>query len=109
MTIERRGILPAEGTENAQLAETAAHECLTNLVRHAGGSRLEVIGTQEADGWHICCRNDGAPPAGPIVEGGGLSSLRARVEAAGGAMKVEHAPRFALRLLLPDENGGRFP
>ena len=109
VAIDRRGEFPVEGTEAAYLTEAAIHESLTNLVRHAGGSRLEVIGTQEADGWHICCRNDGAPPAGPIVEGGGLSSLRARVEAAGGAMKVEHAPRFALRLLLPDENGGRFP
>ena len=44
MTTERRGMLPAENTESAQLVETAAHECLTNPVRHAGGTRLEIIG-----------------------------------------------------------------
>ncbi|MGN0801555.1 MAG: hypothetical protein ACI4MF_03055 [Candidatus Faecivicinus sp.] len=103
VTIDRRGVFPAEGTEAAHLAETAVHECLTNLVRHADGTHLEIMGTQEADGWHICCRNDGAVPAGPIVEGGGLSSLRAQVEAAGGAMRVDHAPRFLLTLVLPEE------
>ena len=103
VTIDRRGVFPAEGTEAARLAETAVHECLTNLVRHADGTHLEVIGTMEADGWHICCRNDGAVPTGPIVEGGGLSLLRAQVEAAGGAMRVDHAPRFLLTLVLPEE------
>ena len=38
VTIERRGVFPAEDTESAQLVEIAAHECLTNLVRHAGGA-----------------------------------------------------------------------
>ncbi len=46
VTIEREGVFPAEGTENAHLVETAAHECLTNLVRHAGGSRLEISGEE---------------------------------------------------------------
>ena len=38
VTIARSGAFPQEGTESAQLAEAAAHECLTNLVRHAGGA-----------------------------------------------------------------------
>ena len=42
--------------------------------------------------------NDGSTPAGPIVEGSGLTALRARVEAAGGAMEIAHAPRFELTL-----------
>lgn len=103
VTIDRRGDYPADGTIAARLVEAAIHESLTNLVRHAGGTKLEVTGIRDAHAWRICCQNDGAPPAGPIVEGGGLSSLRARVEAAGGAMKVDHAPRFALRLMLPEE------
>ena len=103
VTIDRRGAFPADGTENAQLAEAAAHECLTNLVRHAGGSLLEMTGEHLADGWRIEYRNDGAAPAGPIAEGGGLSSLRKRVEAAGGMMTLRHAPRFSLTLKLPRE------
>lgn len=108
VTIDRRGAFPADETEAAQLVEAAVHESLTNLVRHAGGTHLEVIGTRAMDGWHICCQNDGAVPTGPIVEGGGLSSLRDRVEAAGGAMTVDHAPRFLLTLVLPEEMEGLF-
>ena len=103
VTIERRGVFPAEGTESAQLLEAAAHECLTNLVRHAGGTRLEITGEKTESGWRIRYLNDGDVPTGPIVEGSGLSSLRAQVEAAGGEMVVEHAPRFALTLILPME------
>ncbi len=103
VTIERRGVLPAEGTENAQLAETAAHECLTNLVRHAGGTRLEIIGEKTASGWRVRYLNDGSTPSGPIVEGSGLSALRTRTEAAGGKMDIEYALRFELTLALPEE------
>ena len=103
VTIERSGAFPEDGTENAHLIESAAHECLTNLVRHANGTRLEIFGEATANGWEIRYLNDGDVPSQPIVEGSGLSSLRAQVEAAGGAMAVEHAPRFRLTLILPQE------
>ena len=103
VTIERSGAFPEDGTENAHLIESAAHECLTNPVRHANGTRLEIFGEATANGWEIRYLNDGDAPSQPIVEGSGLSSLRAQVEAAGGAMAVEHAPRFRLTLILPQE------
>ena len=103
VTIERNGVFPEDGTENAHLIESAAHECLTNLVRHANGTRLEIFGEATANGWEIRYLNDGYAPSQPLVEGSGLSSLRAQVEAAGGAMAVEHAPRFRLTLILPQE------
>ena len=103
VAIARVGAFPEDGTENAHLAEAAAHECLTNLVRHAHGTRLEISSEATKIGWKIRYINDGDAPTGPIVEGSGLSSLRAQVEAAGGEMVVEHAPRFALTLILPME------
>ena len=103
VTIARRGAFPAENTESAQLVEAAAHECLTNLVRHAGGTRLEIIGEKTASGWRIHYLNDGKAPSGPIVEGSGLSALRTQTEAAGGKMNIEYAPRFELTLALPEE------
>ena len=103
VTIERRGAFPAENAESAQLVETAAHECLTNLVRHAGGTRLEIIGEKTASGWRVRYLNDGSTPSGPIVEGSGLSALRARTEAAGGKMGIAYTPRFELTLALPEE------
>ena len=107
VTIERRGELPAEGTESAQLMAAAAHECLTNLVRHAHGSRLLIHSEKTVRGWKICYRNDGDVPSGPIVEGSGLAALRARTEAAGGSMEIAHAPRFQLTLLLNEEGQER--
>ena len=101
VVVDIRGDFPCGNTEAAYLAEAAAHECLTNLVRHASGSRLEVFAAHAAGGWHIEYRNDGALPAGPIAEGGGLSSLRERVEGFGGEMTIAHAPRFLLTLHLP--------
>lgn len=103
VTIERRGVFPAGDTDSTQLVETAAHECLTNLVRHAGGTRLEIISKKTASGWRFSYLNDGNAPTGPIVEGSGLAALRAQTEAAGGAMEVFHAPRFMLVLTLPEE------
>ena len=103
VTIERRGVFPAENTESAQLVETAAHECLTNLVRHAGGTRLEIIGEKAESGWRVRYLNDGKAPSGPIVEGSGLTALRARTEAAGCAMDIEYSPHFELTLTLPEE------
>ena len=103
VTIERRGVFPKEDAESAQLVEAAAHECLTNLVRHAGGTQLEIIGEKTASGWRVRYHNDGSAPSGPIAEGSGLTALRARTEAAGGAMTIAHAPRFELMLTLPQE------
>lgn len=103
VTIERRGVFPKESAESAQLVEAAAHECLTNLVRHAGGTQLEIIGEKTASGWRVRYLNDGSAPSGPIVEGSGLTALRARTEAAGGSMDIAYTPRFELTLTLPEE------
>ena len=103
VTIERRGVFPKESAESAQLVEAATHECLTNLVRHAGGTRLEIIGEEIASGWRVRYLNDGSAPSGPIVEGSGLTALRARTEAAGGSMDIAYTPRFELTLTLPEE------
>ena len=103
VTIERRGAFPKEDAESAQLVEAAAHECLTNLVRHAGGTQLEIIGEKTASGWRVRYLNDGSAPSGPIAEGSGLTALRARTEAAGGAMDIAYTPRFELTLILPEE------
>ena len=103
VTIARRGVFPKEGAESSQIVEAAAHECLTNLVRHAGGTRLEILSERTAEGWSIRYRNDGDAPSGPIVEGSGLTALRARTEATGGKMDIEYVPRFELTLTLPQE------
>ena len=72
-------------------------------MRHAGGTRLEIIGEKTASGWRVRYLNDGSAPSGSIVEGSGLTALRSRTEAAGGSMDIAYTPRFELTLTLPEE------
>lgn len=101
VTLVFDGFVPPDG-ETERLIAAAALECVTNCIRHAGGSRVTVkISAQEG----ICTAvltNDGKAPEAPIREGGGLSALRKAAESAGGEMYVSHYPRFALILHLPE-------
>lgn len=93
--------------ELESLIAAAASECVTNCVRHAGGSRVDVQISGQDGRCTVRITNDGAPPERPIAEGGGLTSLRRKIESVGGEMYVTHEPRFALILELPE--GGTDP
>ena len=49
--------------------------------------------------------NDGIQPTCDIVEGGGLSSLRRKIEREGGSMMVDAFPEFTLTVTLPMKGG----
>ena len=51
----------------------------------------------------VALTNNGAAPKGKIIEGGGLSMLRQRIEEAGGKMEIWSIPRFQLVLSLPEQ------
>ena len=97
-----RGDIP-EQKENRTLAALAIRECLTNCVRHAGATELYVCAQSDGGGCIVTITNNGAPPAGEIVEGGGLSALRRRIEDSGGSMRVSAQPRFSLTVTLPEK------
>lgn len=102
VTVTLDGALPEDG-EAKRLLFAAVHECVTNCIYHAGGDRVNVrIETAEA-GMTAAFTNNGDAPKGPVREGGGLSSLRRRVEAAHGAMRLLYEPRFTLMIELPKE------
>ncbi|MGI6238659.1 MAG: hypothetical protein ACOYI5_03415 [Christensenellales bacterium] len=103
VAVHVRGALPAAGTRAARLFQMALHECLTNAVRHAGGSEL-YADIREGAPWTMTVTNNGRIPDAPIAEGSGLSSLRASIEHAGGHMRISHAPRFALTIAIPTES-----
>ena len=65
------------------------------MLKHTDGEVLTVDCTTSGK---MILTNDGTPPSGPIVEGGGLGNLRRRVEGEGGTMTVESAPRFRLTI-----------
>ncbi len=94
------GKLPASESA-AYLIVTAARECVTNAVRYAGATSLYVKIFNEEEYVMAFISNNGEPPTGPIVEGGGLSSLRHRIEKKGGTMDITSYPGFELRIRIP--------
>jgi hypothetical protein len=88
---------------NKHILATAIHECFTNILRHARGDELRVKITETET--HIAAEliGNGVPPGGEIVEKGGLVSLRALTERAGGTMTVRSVPIFSITLELPKE------
>ena len=97
-----RGELPPSG-ENARLLIAAMRECVTNTVRHARGSKMDVALTQAEGTCGMAITNTGKKPEGAIIEGGGLSALRRRIESRGGVMTVESRPEFWLTVTLPEK------
>ena len=89
------GQMPQD-SEYRQAFLWAASETLTNAVFHAGAKTLNVSLTENDNGWSMRFTNDGTRPTKPITEGGGLSSLRRKLESMGASMDVESFPEFAL-------------
>lgn len=104
--IEFQGPLP-EDEEIAYLLFSAVREAVTNAVRHAGAARVTVRLWRAGDAFAAEIADDGAKAPGPVVEGGGLQTLRRRVERAGGTLCVACEAGVRLRLRLPlSKQGG---
>lgn len=89
------GELPQQ--ENvAYLLTCAVRECVTNAVRYAEATELFVVFSETEAEASVTISNNGKVPEGEIVEGGGLSTLRRRIERAGGVMIVQSHPNFKL-------------
>lgn len=100
MDFVTEGSLPEE-RETAYLLTCAVRECVTNAVRYAKATELRAV-FSEVDGYAVVAvTNNGLPPEKEIREGGGLSTLRRRVELAGGHMLVQSLPVFKLTVKLP--------
>lgn len=95
------GTFPRSG-KICELILAAGAESLTNLVNHGQGTNLTIHSLMEDNGYQVRFSNNGRLPEGPVREGGGLGTLRRKVEDAGGWMAVECQPEFALVLWLPE-------
>jgi len=104
ITIEIEGQVPEQKTLK-KLFCMAAIEAMTNAVRHADAKTLWITTEEEEAGLHITFTNDGAVPEQEITEGGGLCSLRRKIESAGGLMTVEWEPEYRLIIELTKERG----
>ena len=97
MQVHVSGPLPPNLQQQKLIAAMGA-ETLTNAVRHAGAKQLWIDMEQTETAHIIRYTNDGAVPVSPVTEGGGLSTARRKIEAAGGQMRIDAAPRFILTI-----------
>ena len=97
VTVHVEGQVPGEGAAR-RIIGLAVSECAANTVKHAGGDTVTV----RIDGERIEITNNGTPPEGPIVETGGLRSLRRMTEEIGGEMQVAWEGGFRLTIRVPD-------
>ncbi|MBQ1947806.1 MAG: hypothetical protein II359_04270 [Clostridia bacterium] len=101
----QKGELP-KSEKVAYILTCAVRECVTNAVRYAEATELYAEFSETEAEASIVITNNGNPPEKTIREGGGLSSLRRRVERAGGRMEIQSFPRFQLTVTVPKEKEG---
>ncbi len=94
------GMIPAKDPFRGILA-AAVSECASNAVKHADGDALSVLIQSTTAELSYVLRSNGAAPALPIRETGGLKSLRTLVEKEKGTMQTAAAPAFTLTIRLP--------
>jgi signal transduction histidine kinase len=80
---------------------------VTNAVRYAGATELYADFSETKTEATVTVANNGKQPDGEIIEGGGLSTLRRRVERAGGTMTLQSLPKFRLTVTVPKAEEGR--
>lgn len=102
MQVHVRGQMPENGQLRRLIASMGA-ETLTNAVRHAGAKQLWIDVSETDAEYIIRYTNDGSVPTAPVTEGGGLSTARRKIEAAGGSMAIETFPRFVLAISFDKE------
>lgn len=78
-------------------------EALTNVVKHAQATRVDVRVVVKKDQLEFSLRDDGAGggAGGGVDTGRGVKNMRARVEELGGALEVVSTPSRQLTLTLP--------
>jgi len=98
MQVHVNGQLP-ENAQQRKLIAAIGAETLTNAVRHAGAKQL-WIDVEETEASHVIrYTNDGTVLNASVTEGGGLSTARKKIEAAGGLMRIETTPQFVLTII----------
>jgi len=99
------GQLP-NNEKTAYLLTCAVRECVTNAVRYADATALYVDFSETLNAASVVITNNGKLPEGEIKEGGGLSTLRRRIEREGGSMVVQAQPCFRLTVTIPKYKEG---
>ncbi len=96
------GALPRGGRVE-ELFSDALICCMSNAARHGGADALYVTARETGEAYSLRVTNNGTVPENGITETGGLRNLREKFGRAGGTMRVECAPAFAVTVGLPKE------
>lgn len=97
------GVFPKRRSTAEKILANAISECVINTARHADGDAFYIHVIDDGKFYIARLTNNGKPPLGKIVEGGGLSSLRTMIEMARGSMEIKSEPRFLLTIRIPKE------
>lgn len=100
VAVELFGELP-ESDESYRTCILAMRECLTNGVRHADATAMQITIRYSGNSAIVRITNNGAVPEGEVVPKGGLLNLGRHIENIGGAMQIESKPVFALTVTIP--------
>ena len=102
--IRLEGPLP-EDCARGELFPDIVRESATNAVRHGLATQVLVQIEHVQTRCRMRITNNGPPPPEKINEGDGLGSIRKKVEARGGALRVVTRPHFALEIDMPGGGG----
>lgn len=88
--------------ERAHVLLRCTQEVITNVVRHAQASTLDLHYRWQGEGVHLLASDNGRGADG-LVAGNGLRGMRERLQAYGGTVEIETRPGcgFSLNLYLP--------
>jgi len=97
-------ILAVDDPEHAHVLVRCTQEIITNAVRHAEASELQLRVWRDVGGLHLRARDNGRG-TDAVASGNGLRGMRERLAAVGGTMVVASArgEGFALDIHLPME------
>lgn len=98
--IHVHGQLP-ENEKVAAVLINILRECATNAIRHARARNVTATFSEDDESIRLLVRNDGAPPDGDIVDGGGITGMRFRVRELGGTLEMVCLPEFCLMTNIP--------
>jgi signal transduction histidine kinase len=99
-SVDVDGALDAIGDDERAELLRVLNEAVSNVVRHADATQLDVTLSVTGDRIRLVVEDDGIGPDGASTAGGmGLRNLAARAERRGGACMVEARPDGGTRLV----------
>ncbi len=105
-TVKHEGPMPSRPL-HAQIFRDAIRTAAINAVRHANADVLFVETKRGDAAFDISISDNGNARIKHITEGGGLSSLRQKVESAGGEMKITVEKNVKIYIHLPPPPPGK--